>query len=132
MKTTPKIDDFLTPGDAAEEYWFEEGCYIAELSNHAGDPLVSVARARVPAGGRTRWHRLDGITERYILLAGEGRVGIGNQPEFAVSAGDIVTIPPGTPQRIHNTGGCDLVFLAVCTPRFRHDAYTDCDDDATG
>ena len=53
----------------ADEYYFEEGCYITELHNRADDPAVSVARARVPPGVTTRWHTLGGITERYVIEA---------------------------------------------------------------
>jgi mannose-6-phosphate isomerase-like protein (cupin superfamily) len=41
----------------------------------------------------------------------------------AVGPGDLVYIPPGCHQRIANTGRSDLLFLAVCTPRFVPDAY---------
>ena len=37
----------------------------------------------------------------------------------------MVLIPPGTRQRITNTGDADLIFLAVCTPRFTRVAYED-------
>lgn len=109
--------------DPAAEYWFEEGCHIAELLNDADDPSVSIARARVPAGGITRWHRLAGISERYVILAGHGDVEIGELPATRVRPGDVVVIPPGMRQRIANRGDTDLVFLAICTPRFVRDAY---------
>lgn len=32
--------------DAENEYFFDESCFITELSNSADDPGVSVARAR--------------------------------------------------------------------------------------
>jgi oxalate decarboxylase/phosphoglucose isomerase-like protein (cupin superfamily) len=35
----------------------------------------------------------------------------------------VVLIPPACRQRIANTGAGDLVFLAICTPRFSYDAY---------
>ena len=57
--------------DPSEEYYFEEGCYIHELSNDMDDPLMSVARARLPLGGQTRWHRLHKVVERYLIEAGE-------------------------------------------------------------
>jgi oxalate decarboxylase/phosphoglucose isomerase-like protein (cupin superfamily) len=38
-------------------------------------------------------------------------------------AGDVVSIPAACAQRIANTGAGDLVFLAVCTPRFVQEAY---------
>jgi mannose-6-phosphate isomerase-like protein (cupin superfamily) len=34
-----------------------------------------------------------------------------------------VVIPAGTPQQIENTGTTDLVFLCVCSPRFRQEGY---------
>ena len=43
--------------------------------------------------------------------------------------GDVVLIPPSCPQRITNTGSGDLIFLAICTPRFKQDAYEDIDDE---
>ena len=106
------------------EYYFEEGCYISEWMNHADDPALSVARARVPAGGTTRWHSLHNVSERYLILEGEGRAEVGDQTE-RLKAGDSLFIPPGQPQRIHNTGTSDLIFLALCTPRFTPDCYQD-------
>ena len=57
-----------------EEYYFEEGCFILELSNSAQDPKLSIARARVKAGMSTRLHRLSDIIERYVILSGQGSV----------------------------------------------------------
>jgi len=108
-----------------DEYYFEEGCFIVELHNTPDDPAVSVARARVEPGRTTRWHGLDGIEERYLIVAGSGRVEIGDDPPREVGPGDTVLIPPGCRQRIANTGATDLVFLAVCTPRFVPTAYLD-------
>ncbi|QID19330.1 cupin domain-containing protein [Nitrogeniibacter mangrovi] len=108
-----------------DEYFFEEGCFITELLNTEADPLVSVARARVPVGVTTRWHVLDGIVERYLIEQGEGVVEVGTQPPQPVGAGDTVHIAPGLRQRIRNAGATDLVFLAVCTPRFVPAAYRD-------
>lgn len=100
------------------EYWFEEGCFILELSNSTEDPEASIARARVPAGGTTRWHRVAETTERYVILEGRGRVEVGESAPREVAAGDVVVIPRAQKQRIANVGDTDLVFLAVCTPRF--------------
>ena len=111
-----------------DEYYFEEGCYILELSNTPDDPAVSIARARVTPGVTTRLHRLHGITERYVILEGTGIVEVDMQAEQPVGPGDVVVIPPQSPQRITNVGATDLVFLAVCTPRFVSEAYEDVDD----
>ncbi|MBY6204002.1 hypothetical protein [Halomonas denitrificans] len=127
-------------GRDAEETWIEEGCFVQEWSNDAGDADCSIARARVPAGSCTRWHRLHGIAERYVVLEGTGRVELGGGGHAAspaarsiarpmsrpIAPGDVVRIPPGVPQRVH-AGDVELVFLAVCTPRFRPEAYEDID-----
>ena len=112
----------MTP-DPKNEYWFDEGCFILELSNSPEDPELSIARARVLPGMTTRWHRLSGITERYVILKGEGSVEVGAGEPMTVHPGDVVLIPPMCPQRITNTGIRDLEFLALCTPRFVRAAY---------
>lgn len=112
----------------AEEFFTAEGCYITELSNSDDDPTLSIARARVEPGITTRWHRLAGIAERYYILSGRGYVEIGGLPPQDVESGDTVLIPPMCRQRISNIGAEDLVFLAICSPRFVIDAYEDIDD----
>lgn len=109
----------------ATESFFAEGCFITEWWNSTADPEVSVARARVEPGVTTRWHRLRGVTERYLILEGQGRVEVGELSAEDVGPGAVVLISPGTRQRITNTGETDLIFVAVCTPRFTLAAYED-------
>ena len=106
-----------------QEVLIPEGCYIVELSNSEGDPDVSIARAQVEPGVKTAWHVLHGTVERYVILSGHGSVEIGQLESQKVAAGDVVLIPSGCRQRISNTGQQDLVFLAICSPRFQPDAY---------
>ena len=105
--------------DPAREYYTEERCYILEMSNSAADEALSIARARVEAGVTTALHRVLDTVERYVILAGTGRVELGSDPPQMVGVGDVVLIPAGVEQRITNTGESELVFLALCTPRFR-------------
>ncbi len=42
-----------------------------------------------------------------------------------IAPGDVVLIPPGRRQRITCLGDEDLIFLAICTPRFRPETYED-------
>ena len=115
--------------DPGAEYYTPEECCIIELSNAPDDPEVSIARARVASGVTTRWHRLAATTERYVIIEGRGRVEVGSAPAQDVGIGDVVLIPPSCPQRITNTGPGDRIFLAICTPRFKQDAYEDIDDE---
>lgn len=124
-----KTGGVAVPGSAISvvpppvEYWFEEGCFIVEWLNTTSEPDVSIARARVPVGTSTRWHRLTDVRERYVILSGEGIVELGSLPATRVTAGSVVGIAPGDAQRIRNTGSEDLVFLAICTPRFEPACY---------
>ena len=112
-----------------DEYMTGEHCYIIEVSNSPDDPELSIARARVKPGVTTRWHRLNETIERYVILQGRGRVEIGQIPPTEVAVGDVVLIPQMCPQRITNIGETDLVFLAICTPRFVDEAYEDISDE---
>lgn len=105
------------------EYYFHEGCHILELSNSPADSEISIARARVEAGQTTQWYWLLHTTERYVILEGSGVVEIGALELQAVQAGDVVLIPPHCRQHIRNTGEGDLIFLAICSPRFRSENY---------
>ena len=118
--------------NAEDEFYTPEGCYIIEVSNSAEDPEVSIARARLEPGKTTRWHRLAGTAERYVMLAGCGRVEIGNMSPVDVTVGDVVLIPPMCRQRITNTGSEDLVFLAICSPRYTDQVYEDIDEKHDG
>lgn len=110
------------PDDAAE-FVTGERCAILELWNRPADADVSIARARVAPGVTTQWHSVEGIVERYLILSGEGVASVGHAEPQRVGPGDLVVIPAGERQRIANTGGADLVFYCICTPRFRQEAY---------
>ena len=122
------MNEAIKPIDLGAEFYTAENCYILELANTPDDPDASIARARVAPGVTTRRHRLVGTTERYVILEGRGRVEVGNLPPQDVGSGDVVLIPPSCPQRITNLGQEDLIFLAICTPRFLPEVYEDLDN----
>lgn len=117
----------IRPLRVEEEFYIDEGCHIVEVSNSPDDPALSIARARVAPGRTTRWHRLEGIAERYVIVSGRGLVEVGELAPCEVGAGDVVRIPAGIRQRITNIGTTDLVFFCLCTPRFDPAAYRDLD-----
>ncbi|MFT6389650.1 MAG: oxalate decarboxylase/phosphoglucose isomerase-like protein (cupin superfamily) [Cellvibrionaceae bacterium] len=126
LKTAPTI----LKNDSANEYYFDEGCYILEYSNSEVDPDVSIARARVLPNTETQLHKLSQTVERYLILEGEGEVTLGDGGEnnkklscSVVNKGDVVIIPENCPQAIRNIGLNDLIFLVICTPRFKPDNY---------
>lgn len=107
--------------DLSAEFYTSEGCHIIEILNRSDHPDVSIARARVEPGVTTQWHTVE-ARELYYILSGTGRAEVGEKI-YDVGPGDVVSIPEGVRQRIENTGGEDLVFLCVCTPRFRAEGY---------
>lgn len=109
----------------SKEFFIDENCWITELSNSSDDSAVSIAQARVLPNEKTRWHRVNNTVERYYIQSGIGLVEVGTLPATKVSAGDVVIIPADCPQRITNIGVADLVFLAICSPRFSQDNYED-------
>jgi mannose-6-phosphate isomerase-like protein (cupin superfamily) len=116
----------IRPCRPSSEFYTSEGCYITELCNSPVDNEASIARARVAPGVTTRWHRLTGISERYVIFEGRGLMEVGDLPPTEVGPGDVVLIPPHCRQRITNIGESDLAFLCICIPGFQTDAYEEC------
>lgn len=113
----------ITHNEHTREFDTAEHCFITEWSNTPDDAAASIAKARVAPGVSTQWHRLKDTSERYVILQGSGLVEIGELAAGNVNPGDVVLIPPLCRQRITNTGPDDLVFLAICTPRFELHNY---------
>jgi mannose-6-phosphate isomerase-like protein (cupin superfamily) len=109
--------------DLSSEYYFDEGCYITELSNSDDDPSLSIARARVEPGVTTKLHKLIDTIERYVILEGEGLVELQGLEPQKLGVNNVVIIPPNCAQKITNTGSRDLIFLAICMPPFTNRCY---------
>jgi len=114
--------------DSTTEFYTDERCYVVENANDENDPDLSIARIRVKPRVTTQWHSLTGTTERYVISSGKGRMEVGDLPPQVVTYGDVVVIPPGVRQRITNIGDDDLLFLALCSPRFEPDCYVNLED----
>jgi mannose-6-phosphate isomerase-like protein (cupin superfamily) len=108
-----------------KEYYFKEGCYIEEWLNTDKDEALSIARVRVLPGQTTKLHALKGTVERYVILSGHALVTVGST-DTKVEEKSVLSIAPDQPQKIHNTGQEDLIFLAICTPRFLLSNYYEC------
>lgn len=107
------------------EFFTSEGCHISEVINQTNHPDVSLATARVAPGITTRWHTIE-AREIYYILSGQGCAEVGEEV-YDVLPGQAVSIPRGVRQRITNSGVEDLIFLCVCTPRFRQEGYVEVD-----
>ena len=105
-----------------KEFYFKEGCYIEEWLNDIDNKDMSIARVRIEPNTETKLHSLLGTIERYVILNGNGLVSINDQLTH-VSEGDVVTIQAEESQKIRNEETRDLIFLAICTPRFKVENY---------
>lgn len=114
----------IYPFQPESEFEIEERCFIVEMLSVREDSSCSIARARVKPGVATALHSVTGTVERYIILQGEGEVHIGQAPLQRVKPMDVVLIPANEPQSIRNVSEReDLVFLCICTPGFRMEAF---------
>jgi mannose-6-phosphate isomerase-like protein (cupin superfamily) len=112
---------------AIKEYYFKEGCYIEEWQNDEQQPDMSIARVRVSPNVTTSLHKLKATAERYLILEGRAKVTVGDD-SWEVAEKDVVSIGANVAQRIQNLGDQDLLFLAICTPRFTEHNYIDLED----
>jgi mannose-6-phosphate isomerase-like protein (cupin superfamily) len=117
------METLIVKQNEQEEYYTNERCFIKELLNGDEDPELSYALARVEPGVTTVLHSLKGISERYLVISGEGIMEVGTLPPTPVGPGDLVLIPPDIPQRITNNGPVDLIFCCICAPRFNTSVY---------
>ena len=93
---------------------------LREVFNPLKDPLelrYSFAVARVAPGQTTLLHRLE-HSEVYHVLEGAGEMRIDDERE-AVSAGDVIYVPPGAEQQIAGTGENGLVFVCLVDPAWK-------------
>ena len=108
----------------------KDGSSIRELAGRAGMGTAarrqSLAEATVEPGQETAEHFHPHTEELYYFVAGAGRMRLGEE-EAAVTTGDCVVIPPGTPHKLFNDGPAPLVLLCSCAP-----AYSDDDTVMTG
>lgn len=106
----------------ADYFTSRDSCRLCELLHPKNDPELhmdmSLCHCILDPGKATLPHHLKQQTEVYYILAGEGKMHIGDEGE-AVSSGQSVAVPPDAVQWIANTGTDDLVFLAICQPQWR-------------
>ncbi len=112
----------------SDEFYTEERCHIIELLNDEASPQLSMARCRVEAGVITQLHALEQTEETYFIENGSGVMDDGEGNLIEVGIGDSVKIAKNYPQCIRNTGENDLVFLAICRPRFLPECYLSLED----
>lgn len=108
--------------EAIPPYTTKDGSTIRELMHPDGAAVrnLSVAEAVVLPGQATLPHIHLVSEEVYHVVAGEGRMTLGERT-FAVVAGDTVVIAPGTCHSIATVGATPLRILCCCAPPYRHE-----------
>jgi quercetin dioxygenase-like cupin family protein len=84
---------------------------------HSGDvpgTALTVTWVEVEPGSSQVLHSHD-PEQVYVVLAGEGRVTVGDDRERVV-AGDLVHIPSNTEHGVENTGEETLEYVSAATP----------------
>ena len=117
------MQQYLYPYDDNATFSTDERCDINELFNSDNDEACSITRATVATGLSTQLHALKNTIERYVILQGQAEVEINHQAARQVNHLDVINIKAGQAQKISNTGTEPLVFLCICTPRFKAENY---------
>lgn len=84
---------------------------LVDDATGGGDLTVTWVRL----SGRHRPLRTDRSTRVYYVVDGEGWFTLGDRPEAAIRAGDVVVVPRGVEYAL----GGDLTYLVVNGPAFR-------------
>ena len=97
----------------------KDGSVIRELMHPKanGNRKQSLAEAVLPAGSSTLLHRHHQSEEIYHITAGKGRMRLG-EDDFAVTVGDTICIPPGTPHALINREHKELRLLCCSSPPY--------------
>ena len=108
--------------DHVPAFTTKDGSIIRELLAHRNSCIQrqSLAEARLPAGKSTTPHYHSLTEEIYYILAGTGRMRVGNHTSM-VKPGDAIAIPPGEIHQITNLGPSELKFICCCAPPYEHD-----------
>ncbi len=117
-----KESNFYFPTDQNKEFYIDEGCHIIEILNKSSHPDISISQARVEPHSTTEIHYLKDTVEIYYILSGSGTAYIDDQ-QIPVKSGDLIHIPKDINQYISNKSDVDLVFLCICTPRWKEEIY---------
>jgi quercetin dioxygenase-like cupin family protein len=88
---------------------------MKQMLTSAANPLASVSRVLVPAGGVIGWHQHASQTETVYVLAGESTLTLDETP-IRFGAGHIVAIPPATRHMLVNDGAEPVELLCFFTP----------------
>lgn len=111
---------FIRNLDKLQEFTAGDNCRLREFFNSQNDDLdlsYSLAHAEIDPGQETAPHRLS-VSEVYYILSGFGEMYIDNETGN-VKPGDSIYIPPGSVQKIRNTGDEILKFLCIVQPAWR-------------
>jgi mannose-6-phosphate isomerase-like protein (cupin superfamily) len=93
---------------------------LRELFNPVKDEIevtYSLGHATVKPHQTTLNHKLA-TSEVYYILQGQATMHLDNETK-QVRAGQAIYIPPGSEQKITNSGNEDLLFLCIVEPAWR-------------
>ncbi len=93
-------------------------CELLHPGREGLDLPYSIAHAVLQPGSSSLPHRLKTSTEVYFILQGAGEMHIESE-RTTVRAGQAVMIPPGSWQKIHNTGDTILKFICMVSPSWQ-------------
>ena len=72
---------------------------------------------RLEPGQASTRHRHSEEEELYVVLEGEGRIRIGDEPALTLAPMDVLLVEPRTTRQVFNDTGADALWLVVGAPQ---------------
>ena len=108
--------------DAPSMDWAEDtrfpGIRVKILESRTSHPTTSVVLVQLGVGVAIGTHTHPIETETAYVLAGQGALMV-RDDEFTLDVGMGVTVPPGTPHSLRNSGDVPLELIAMHSPPTR-------------
>ena len=113
----------------ATSYITKDGSLIRELMHPDihGNKKLSFAEAIIEPGASTRPHIHTTTEEIYHVARGIGVMCLGEE-KFSIGPGDTISIAPGHPHSVENTGKEPLKIFCCCAPPYSHEDTKMCQE----
>jgi len=101
--------------EAPVEEWHKLRTHVLMDAGELGSRNMSVTWIDVPPGMDQELHSHEESEQVYVISSGSGTMTVAGDTQ-AVSAGDLVMVPPATDHSIANDGDIDLCCVSVQSP----------------
>jgi len=101
--------------EAPVEEWHKLRTHVLMDAGELGSRNMSVTWIDVPSGIHQELHSHEESEQVYVISSGSGSMTVAGDTQ-AITAGDLIMVPPATDHSIANDGDTDLCCVSVQSP----------------